>query len=44
MELTLQVKQQGLAEAGEHNRGALRTIGENTGFIKQGLARLRTIP
>lgn len=44
MELTLQVKQQGVAEAGENIWGALRTIGENTGLIKQGMARLRGIP
>jgi hypothetical protein len=41
MELTLQVEQQGLAETGENIRGALQTIGENAGHIKQGLARLR---
>ncbi|CAN7659694.1 hypothetical protein [Pseudomonas sp. LjRoot263] len=43
MELTLQVEQQGLAETGENVRGALQTIGENAGHIKQGLARLRGI-
>jgi hypothetical protein len=43
MELTLQVEQQGLAEVGENVRGALQTIGENAGHIKQGLARLRGI-
>ena len=43
MELTLQVEQQGLAEAGENVRGALQTIGENAGHIKQGLARLRRL-
>jgi hypothetical protein len=43
MELTLQVEQQGLAEAGENVRGALQTIGENAGHIKQGLARLKAI-
>jgi len=42
MELTLQVEQQGLAEAGENVRGALQTIGENAGHIKQGLAKLRS--
>ncbi|MHC8309948.1 hypothetical protein ACYZUC_10080 [Pseudomonas sp. GT1P32] len=43
MELTLQVKVQGLAEAGENVRGALQTIGENAGHIKQGLARLKSL-
>ena len=43
MELTLQVEQQGLVEAGENVRGALQTIGENDGHIKQGLARLRGV-
>ncbi|MEO4015429.1 hypothetical protein [Pseudomonas rossensis] len=42
MELTLKVEQQGLAEAAENVRGALHTIGENAGHIKQGLAKLRT--
>ena len=42
MELTLQVEQQVLAEAGENVRGALQTIGENAGHIKQGLAKLRS--
>lgn len=41
MELTLQVEQQGLAETGENVRGALQSIGENAGHIKQGLARLK---
>lgn len=43
MELTLQVEQQGLVETGENVRGALQTIGENAGHIKQGLARLKGI-
>jgi hypothetical protein len=43
MELTLQVEQQGLVETGENVRGALQTVGENAGHIKQGLARLRGI-
>ncbi|MEX5629030.1 hypothetical protein [Pseudomonas marginalis] len=42
MELTLWVEQQEASEAGENARGALQTIGENAGFVKQGLARLRT--
>lgn len=41
MELTLLVESQGNAEAGDNVRGALETIGENAGYIKQGLARLR---
>lgn len=43
MELTLLAEQQGFAEAGENARSALDRIGENAGFIKQGLARLRSI-
>ncbi|MDI3356537.1 hypothetical protein MO767_19620 [Pseudomonas sp. UYIF39] len=41
MELTLQAEKQGLTEVGENVRGALDTIGENAGHIKQGLARLK---
>lgn len=41
MELTLHAEQQGLAEIGENVRGALWVIGENAGYIKQGLAKLR---
>ncbi|XJP75308.1 hypothetical protein AB4P90_15110 [Pseudomonas sp. B16120] len=41
MELTLLVESQGSVEAGGNVRGALETIGENAGHIKQGLARLR---
>ncbi|MCS4310271.1 hypothetical protein M2397_000546 [Pseudomonas sp. BIGb0381] len=44
MELTLLVESQGNAEAGDNVRGALHTIGENAGHIKQGLARLRQKP
>ena len=40
MELTL-VERQGSVEAGGNVRGALETIGENAGHMKQGLARLR---
>ena len=43
MELTLVVEQQGFAVAGDNARTALDRIGENAGFIKQGLARLRTM-
>ena len=41
MELTLIVEGQGNAEAGDNVRGALLTLGENAGHIKQGLARLK---
>lgn len=41
MELTLCLEQQGSIEAGDNVRGALETIGENAGHIKQGLARLK---
>ncbi len=41
MELTLLVEREGSVEAGGNVRGALETIGENAGYIKQGLARLR---
>ncbi|RON43376.1 hypothetical protein BK666_20030 [Pseudomonas frederiksbergensis] len=41
MELTLQFEQQGSAETGENVRGALDTIGDNAGHIKQGLAKLK---
>ncbi|WP_192552553.1 hypothetical protein [Pseudomonas sp. IzPS59] len=42
MELTLQAEKQGLKEVGENVRGSLWIIGENAGFIKQGLAKLRS--
>lgn len=41
MELTLRAEQQGLAEVGDNVRGALWVIGENAGYIKQGLAKLK---
>lgn len=41
MELTLWAEQQDAVEAGENVRGALNTITDNAGYIKQGLARLR---
>lgn len=41
MELTLRAEASGLEEVGENVRGALCAIGENAGFIKQGLARIR---
>lgn len=40
MELVLLVEQQGYKAVGENARVALERIGENAGFIKQGLARL----
>ncbi|MGN8144129.1 hypothetical protein ACTJK3_24900 [Pseudomonas sp. 22105] len=40
MELVLLVEQQGYEAIGENARVALERIGENAGFIKQGLARL----
>ena len=44
MELTLQVEAQGHTEVADNVRGALYTIGENAGHIKQGLARLKKKP
>ncbi len=41
MEVTLWAEKQNAAEVGENVRGALHTIGENAGYIKQGLARLK---
>ncbi len=40
MELTLWAEQQNTTELGGNVRGALQTIEENAGHIKQGLARL----
>lgn len=37
----MELEEQGLEEVGDNIRGALSTIGENAGFINQGLARLR---
>ncbi|QZP22869.1 hypothetical protein [Pseudomonas sp. DR208] len=42
LELTLHVEQLGAPEVGDNVRGALQTIGENAGHIKQGLAKLRS--
>jgi hypothetical protein len=44
MELTLWAEQQNAVEVGDNVRGALYTIGENAGHIKQGLARLSGLP
>ncbi|KAF2395378.1 hypothetical protein [Pseudomonas frederiksbergensis] len=41
MEVTLWVEQQSAAGVGDNVRGALHTIGENAGHIKQSLARLK---
>lgn len=41
MELTLWAEQQNALEVGENVRGALHTLGENAGHIKQGLAKLK---
>lgn len=41
MELVLLVEQQGYETIGENAGVALERIGENAGFINQGLARLR---
>ena len=43
MELTLWAEQQDAGILGENVRGALFTLGENAGHIKQGLARLNGI-
>lgn len=40
MELVLLEEQRGSSEACENTRAALERIGENTGHIKQGIARL----
>ncbi|MDD0986580.1 hypothetical protein [Pseudomonas shahriarae] len=40
MELVILIERQGSADAGDNARGALERIGENSGFIRQGLARL----
>lgn len=41
MELALQSEKQGSSEVGDNVRGALFVIGENAGYIKQGLAKLK---
>ncbi len=43
MELTLWVETQGASEVGGNVRGALEAIGENAGFIHQGVARLKRL-
>ncbi|CRM19647.1 hypothetical protein [Pseudomonas sp. 35 E 8] len=44
MELTRRVEAQGNTEFCDNVRGALYTIGESAGHIKQGLARLKKLP
>lgn len=44
MELTLHVEAHGHVDVGNNVRGALETIGENSGHIKQGLALLEKLP
>ncbi|MBL0794040.1 MULTISPECIES: hypothetical protein [Pseudomonas] len=41
MELVLLVEAQGMVDTGNNVREALFTIGENAGFINQGLAKLK---
>lgn len=41
MELTLHIEQQGASELADNVRGALDTLNENAGHIKQGLARIK---
>lgn len=41
MELTLDLENSGATVTGRNVRAALETIGENAGFIKQGIARLK---
>ncbi|MBD9608387.1 hypothetical protein [Pseudomonas sp. PDM08] len=43
MELTLLAEEQGAQEVGGNVRGTLWTMSENTGHIKQGLARLKKL-
>jgi len=43
MELTVHVEHQGSPEVGNNVHGALKTIGENAGYIK-GLARPKQKP
>lgn len=41
MELTLMAEQQNYLNEGKNIRSALDTIGDNAGYIKQGIARLK---
>ncbi|TWR72948.1 hypothetical protein [Pseudomonas marginalis] len=42
MELTIQYEKDELSETGNNIRGALYVIGENAGYIKQSMAKLRS--
>jgi hypothetical protein len=41
MELALQVEKEGFTDVGENVRGALCRVGENAGYIKQGIAKIK---
>jgi hypothetical protein len=41
MELTLMAEQHNYLNEGKNIRSALETIGDNAGYIKQGIARLK---
>lgn len=41
MELVLWTEEHGELTTGENVRGALHTLGENAGHVKQGLAKLK---
>lgn len=41
MELTLWAEQQNASDLGKNVRGSLEVIGDNAGYIKQGLARVK---
>jgi hypothetical protein len=43
IELTLQVEAQGSAGLRDNIRGALYTIGDNTGHIEDGIARFKQL-
>lgn len=43
MELSLWVAEQGGTQADENVRGSPETIGENAGYIRQGLAQLKAL-
>lgn len=43
MELTLWVELGGASETGGNIRSSLETIGENAGYIRQGLAHLKNV-
>ena len=43
MEVTLWAERESATEVGTNVRGALCAIGENAGYIKQGIARLKSL-